>query len=87
MDYSLLGSSVHRILRARILEWIAMPSSRDLPNPETGPASPALAGTFFYCSLVVAQTALLPQALQPNTLILHGIPESVSGVLVCLLWF
>ena len=28
MDCSLSGSSVHRILQARILEWIAMPSSR-----------------------------------------------------------
>ena len=27
MDYSLPGSSVHRILQARILEWVAMPSS------------------------------------------------------------
>ena len=28
MDCSPLGSSVHRILQARILEWVAMPSSR-----------------------------------------------------------
>ena len=28
MDCSLPGSSVHRILQARILEWVAMPSSR-----------------------------------------------------------
>ena len=28
MDYSLLGSSVHRILQARILEWVAISSSR-----------------------------------------------------------
>ena len=28
IDCSLLGSSVHGILQARILEWIAMPSSR-----------------------------------------------------------
>ena len=28
MGYSLLGSSVHGILQARILEWVAMPSSR-----------------------------------------------------------
>ena len=27
MDCSLPGSSVHRILQARILEWVAMPSS------------------------------------------------------------
>ena len=28
MDYSSSGSSVHGILQARILEWVAMPSSR-----------------------------------------------------------
>jgi len=28
MDYSPPGSSVHGILQARILEWVAMPSSR-----------------------------------------------------------
>ena len=27
MDHSLPGSSVHRILQARILEWVAMSSS------------------------------------------------------------
>ena len=30
MDHSLPGSSVHGILQARILEWVAMPSSRGL---------------------------------------------------------
>ena len=35
MDLSPPGSSVHGILQARILEWVAMPSSR------------ALAGRFF----------------------------------------
>ena len=29
MDCSLPGSSVHGILQARILEWVAMPSSRE----------------------------------------------------------
>ena len=28
MDCSLPGSSVHGILQARVLEWVAMPSSR-----------------------------------------------------------
>ena len=44
------GSSFWGILQARTLEWVAMPSSRDLPNPgvESAPlASPALAGRFF----------------------------------------
>ena len=28
-DYSLLGSTVHGILQARILKWVAIPFSRD----------------------------------------------------------
>ena len=28
MDYSLPGSSVHRLFQARILEWVAMPAPR-----------------------------------------------------------
>ena len=42
MDYSLPGSSVHGILKARILEWIAIYFSRDLPNPGIKPGSPEL---------------------------------------------
>ena len=33
MDCSLTGSSVHGILQARILEWVAMPSSRGSSQP------------------------------------------------------
>ena len=50
MDHSLPGSSVHGILQARIVEWVAIHSSRDLPAPEIKPeslTSPALAGGFF----------------------------------------
>ena len=36
------GSSVHGILQARILEWVAMPSSGDLSNPGIEPGSSAL---------------------------------------------
>ena len=32
MDCSLLGSSVHGTSQARILEWIAVSYSRDLPE-------------------------------------------------------
>ena len=49
MDCS-LGSSVHGIGQARILEWIAMPSPGDLPDPGIEPTSltsPAWAGGFF----------------------------------------
>ena len=51
VDCSLPGSSVHGISQARILEWVAISSSRDLPNPGIQPASPALAGRFFTTEL------------------------------------
>ena len=41
------GSSVHGILQARMLEWVAISSSRDLPNPGIEPRSPALQADFF----------------------------------------
>ena len=39
MGYSLPGSSIHGILQARILEWVAIPSQGDLPNPGMESAS------------------------------------------------
>ena len=41
------GFSVHGISQARILEWFAIPSPGDLPDPGVEPESPALAGGFF----------------------------------------
>ena len=37
MDCSLPGSFVHGILQARILVWVAILFSRDLPNPKVEP--------------------------------------------------
>ena len=42
MDCSLQGSSVHEVLQARILEWVAIPISRVSSNPGIEPGSPAL---------------------------------------------
>ena len=36
------GSSVHGILQARISEWVAIPFSRDFPDPMIEPGSSAL---------------------------------------------
>ena len=53
MDSSLPGCSVHGIPQARILEWVAMPSSRGSSNSRNWThisaslISPALAGMFF----------------------------------------
>ena len=49
MDYSPPDSSVLEISQARILEWVALSFSRDLPDPgiePSSPVSPALAGRF-----------------------------------------
>ena len=53
VDLNLPGSSVHGILQAGTLEWVAISSSGDLPNPGIEPGSlmsPALAGGFFTTS-------------------------------------
>ena len=42
MDCSPPGSSVYGVLQARILEWVAIPFSSDLPNLGIEPRSPAL---------------------------------------------
>ena len=49
MDCSPAGSSVCGTLQARILKWVAIASSRDLPDPgiTVSPMSPALLGGFF----------------------------------------
>ena len=44
MDYSLPGSSVHGILQARTLEWVATSFSRGSSDPGIKPMSPALQG-------------------------------------------
>ena len=50
MDCNPPDSSVHGILQARLLEWVAMPTSREYPNPGIELMSLmclALAGRFF----------------------------------------
>ena len=42
MDHSLPGFSVHGIFQARILEWVAIYSPGDLPNPRIENGSPTL---------------------------------------------
>ena len=42
MDYSLPGSSIHGIFQARILGWVAIPSTGDFPDPGIKPRFPVL---------------------------------------------
>ena len=47
MDCSSPGSSVHGTLQARILEWVAMPSSRGSSQPKDWTQVSCTAGKFF----------------------------------------
>ena len=70
MDCNQPGSSVNGILLARILEWVAIPFSRDLPDPGIEPRSPALQAD-----------SLLSEP--PGNLVLNGILiTSLKGILL-----
>ena len=61
MDCSPPGSSVHVISQARILEWVAVSSSRGSSDPwiePTSPALPSLAGGFFFTSATLEKQKL-----------------------------
>ena len=51
VDYCPPGSSVHGILQARILEWVAMPSSRGSSQPRDELRSPTLQAESFLSEL------------------------------------
>ena len=48
VDCNLPGSSVHRILQARILEWVAIPFSRGSSQPRDRTWVPHIAGECFF---------------------------------------
>ena len=47
MEYSPPGSSIHGILQARTLEWVAVPSSRGSSQPRDQTQASHIAGRFF----------------------------------------
>ena len=47
MDCSPPGFSVHGILQARILEWVAIPFSRGFSRPKNRPLVSCIADRFF----------------------------------------
>ena len=83
MDCSLPDCSAHGILQARILEWVAIPFSRHLPDPRIKPGFPILyadslwsepPGNLYVC--LVAQscpTLCNPMGCSPSGSSVHGI--------------
>ena len=67
MDCSPPGSSVHRILQARILEWIAISSSRDSSKPRNRTQVSCITGRFF-----TVWTTLFPFFLIDEQLLLFS---------------
>ena len=64
MDYT-----VHEILQARILEWVAVPFSRGSSQPGIEPRPPALQADFFFYQLSHKGSPLLYTSLQKKSLI------------------
>ena len=70
MDCSPPGPSVHRILQARILEWVAMPSSRGSSLPRDWTHVTCIAGGFFTTEPPGKPTAGYYWAIKKNKLLL-----------------
>ena len=68
MDYSLTGSSVHGILQARILEWVAISFSRGSSQPRNWTRVSCIAGRFFTNWAMRDQS---PQEAQGSLVIPH----------------
>ena len=62
MDYT-----IHGILQARILEWVAVLLSRGLFNPGIEPRSPALRVDFFFFFLLSEPPGDLPIVREAST--------------------
>ena len=60
------GSSVHEILQARILEWVAMPSSRGSSQPRDWTLVSHIAGRFFTCDKVWIAIPILQMRKHPK---------------------
>ena len=82
MDGNLPGSSVHGISQARILEWVTILFSRDLPDPGIKPGTPALQveslpseppGKLY---LTWNQSVQFSRSVMSNSLQPHGLPHA-----------
>ena len=83
MDYSPPGSSVHRVLKARILEWVSMTFSRGSSSPRDWTWVSCTAGSFFTMwatkeasglVLVYAQVQWSPLGIWMKEMKVHSLP-------------
>ena len=82
MDCSPLGSSVHEILQARILEWVTVPSSREPTTAAAAAAAAAAAKSLQSCPTLCDPIdgsppgSTAPRILQARTLEWVAVPSS-----------
>ena len=76
MDCSLQGSCLHGILQARVLEWVAISFSRDLPDPGIEPGSPALQADALPSEPIVACGAVPELWHVGSVVMVHGLSYS-----------
>ena len=83
MDYRLPGSSVHGILQARILEWVALPSFSGSYQPRDRTQVSSIAGGFFTSwatgEAQEAQAAAAAKSLQSCLTLCDPIDNSPPG--------
>ena len=96
---SLPSSSVHVFFQARILEWGAIPSQRNLPHPGMEPrsfVSPAFLGRFFTTQhhlgspsiLYIVSMVYMCQSQSPNSSHLTSFPPDIhTFILYMCLYF
>ena len=85
MDYSPPGSSVHGILQARILEWIAILFSRESPQPRDATQVSFIAGRFFtnWATRCITYLALMCICVSNYHLVYFKCIQSRVCVCVC----
>ena len=68
-DFSLPGFSVHGISQVRILEWVAVSCSGDLPNPRIEPVSCIGRWVLYHRATWEAHTPWITYAFIPDLLV------------------
>ena len=84
MDCSPPGSSVHGILQARTLEWVAMPSSRGSSQPRNQTEVSRIAGRFF--TVWATREALLEHNWSQDFMMKECGPEKIYIYLDCIMY-
>ena len=81
MDRSLPCSSVHRILQARTLQWVAIPFSRAFSRPSDRTQVSHIAGRFFLFWATREALFIAPTISTPNPFLLFLPPVSTLSQL------